>query len=463
MPHCTNVPDLSAPNPQGPQYHPDQSSSSARNADAELWPVLADLEAVAATIELPVRIAKIRNRRVGVSREKTTRKRVPFALQRILMVIDSMLNPQATGTRITNGLCPFNRRYRVDASPGSGRDYYQILGVPDSAAPDEIRRAFRIRARFVHPDRHREESKAVQNDAERQFKLLNEAHEVLSDAQRREAYDEARRRPHPSDDPSLAADFTAGVRPVLLEVEPTHVSVSRHGNTDFRVDSLLTTEDPVAWEQYDLEADCDDGDVELNAIELRATRHPHQKRAVVTCRVGLSGPQMFVITYLLGIGKTTQIVDTRTIDLPYVNQTASDKPARINGSCLRIVVGTLIMLVPLVTFLIGILTRSTPEDDYSLAHQSDENATPKGGTSPSRSLSIGVPVPDESRLVPGEQQTSYWHFECLVGEYISLTISFPVNRRFYGHTFYLPGQDGRSSSELVRREFVDEEVTIAGY
>ncbi len=63
------------------------------------------------------------------------------------------------------------------------RDLYEVLGVSKDATDDEIKKAFRRRARELHPD----VNKAP--DAEDQFKELNEAYDVLSDAQKRSAYD----------------------------------------------------------------------------------------------------------------------------------------------------------------------------------------------------------------------------------------------------------------------------------
>ncbi|MGV3619580.1 MAG: DnaJ C-terminal domain-containing protein [Archangium sp.] len=65
------------------------------------------------------------------------------------------------------------------------QDYYQRLEVKREASAEEIKKAYRKKAREYHPD-HNPGNKA----AEEKFKLLNEAFEVLSDAKKRRMYDE---------------------------------------------------------------------------------------------------------------------------------------------------------------------------------------------------------------------------------------------------------------------------------
>jgi molecular chaperone DnaJ len=64
------------------------------------------------------------------------------------------------------------------------RDYYEVLGVSKSASADEMKKAYRTLAMKFHPDKN-----PGDKEAEKKFKELNEAYEVLRDADKRAAYD----------------------------------------------------------------------------------------------------------------------------------------------------------------------------------------------------------------------------------------------------------------------------------
>ena len=82
------------------------------------------------------------------------------------------------------------------------QDFYTCLGVSPDASTDAIKAAYRKRAALYHPDRN------PSPDAAARFREVQEAYEVLSDAERRRNYDDTRKR-------SLLADPLETAREVF--------------------------------------------------------------------------------------------------------------------------------------------------------------------------------------------------------------------------------------------------------
>ncbi|WP_195957189.1 molecular chaperone DnaJ [Enterococcus gallinarum] len=81
------------------------------------------------------------------------------------------------------------------------RDYYEVLGLQKGASDDEIKKAYRKLSKKYHPDINKEP------DAEAKFKEISEAYEILSDPQKRAAYDQYG---HAGTDPNYGGSYGGG-------------------------------------------------------------------------------------------------------------------------------------------------------------------------------------------------------------------------------------------------------------
>ncbi|MDR3344537.1 MAG: molecular chaperone DnaJ [Oscillospiraceae bacterium] len=84
----------------------------------------------------------------------------------------------------------------------SKRDFYDVLGVPKGSSADDIKKAYRQKAKDCHPDLHPDDANAVQKMQE-----VNEAYEVLSDDKKKARYDQYG---HAGVDPNNAGGFGGG-------------------------------------------------------------------------------------------------------------------------------------------------------------------------------------------------------------------------------------------------------------
>lgn len=84
-------------------------------------------------------------------------------------------------------------------------DYYKILGVPKDIPQDEVKAAYRKRAKQFHPDLHPNDPKA-----KAKFQALNEAYDVISDPDKRRKYDQYGEHWHEAEQFGNAAGGSAG-------------------------------------------------------------------------------------------------------------------------------------------------------------------------------------------------------------------------------------------------------------
>ena len=132
-------------------------------------------------------------------------------------------------------------RWAMEGNMGCGIDYYQVLGLDDTASMEEIRRAYKQQALRWHPDKVAPESREA---ATERFKAVNGAYSVLTDEKRRTEYDRARATsastgsPMPGRPVSLAEAWEIFIK-VILSVIARQYELSDHGSE--RVVHLIST------------------------------------------------------------------------------------------------------------------------------------------------------------------------------------------------------------------------------
>ncbi len=117
------------------------------------------------------------------------------------------------------------------------RDYYEVLEVPKTASDEEIKSAFRKKAKQYHPDLHPDDK-----DAEAKFKEVNEAYEVLSNPDKRSKYDQFG---HAAFDPAQAARIRAASAASAAAV-PSAASADSETSSEISSGAAARAQTPTA-------------------------------------------------------------------------------------------------------------------------------------------------------------------------------------------------------------------------
>ena len=116
------------------------------------------------------------------------------------------------------------------------RDYYEILGVAKNASEEDIKKAYRKLAMKHHPDRNQGDASKA---AEEKFKEAKEAYEMLSDAQKRAAYDQYG---HAGVDPNRGAGAGAEGYGGFAEALAIFLAICLVSSVDEPVEDVRSTE-----------------------------------------------------------------------------------------------------------------------------------------------------------------------------------------------------------------------------
>ena len=105
-------------------------------------------------------------------------------------------------------------------------DYYKILGVDRNIPQDQVREAYRKRAKLFHPDLHPNDPKA-----KAKFQALNEAYDVISDPEKRKKYDQYGEK-------WREADAFAQNGGAAMQAEALRLKVSTSRASDLKVEAF---------------------------------------------------------------------------------------------------------------------------------------------------------------------------------------------------------------------------------